>query len=161
VSALGLVVALALGGGELDSLAAVRLQGLSFKAPAAWARQAPDANSLEWTAPEEVARLAVSVFPTEKFLPPAGCLKKMVEAVGKEGFTTLTIGANPAAKKVTSDFVGEGEGARVEANRVTTTTVLGCNGRLKWLLTFSARTAAGARLGPVYKRIIDSVSYGR
>jgi hypothetical protein len=159
MSALALTCALALGG--LDSLAQVSLHGLTFKAPTEWKREQPDQNSLEWTAPGDVARLAVSAYPTEKYLPPAGCLQKMLESVGKDGFELLTLSTHPAAKKVTTDYLGEGESAKVEVNRVTTTTVLGCNGKVKWLLTFSARTAMGARLGPIYRRIVDSVSYGR
>ena len=105
--------------------------------------------------------MAVSVFPLEKFQPPAGCMKKLLEAVGKDGFEALTLGTQPAAKKITRDYLGEGEAAKVESNRITTTTVLGCNGKVKWVLTFSAKTSEGTRFGPMLKRIIESISYGK
>jgi hypothetical protein len=159
MSALALTLALTLG--DLDTLSKVTLQGLTFKAPTEWSKDAPDENSVEWTAPGDLAKLAVSAFPTDKFLPPAGCMKKMLEAVGKDGFETLTISTQPAAKKVLTDYLGDADAGRGEGNKVTTTTVIGCNGKVKWLLTFSAKTSEGSRLGPIYKRIIDSVSYGK
>jgi len=159
VSALGLVVTLALAGG--DVLSVVNLRGLGFKAPTGWEKGAPDENSVEWTAPNEAAKMAVSAYPLEKFQPPAGCMKKMLDAVGREGFDPLTLGAQPAARKVTSDYLGQGEEAKVEANRITTTMVIGCNGRVKWVLTWASKTADAPRFGPMLKRILDSVSYGK
>jgi hypothetical protein len=154
--AIGLV--LVLGG---DALTGVTLQGLGLRAPADWQRTQPDEATLEFAPPDDAARLAVSVYPLERFISPAACVKKLVDAVGKDGFTPLTLGAQPAAKKVTHDYVGEGEAAKTEANKVTTTTVLGCNGKVKWVLTWTARTAQAPRFGPMLKRVLDSVSYPR
>ena len=44
-----------------------------------------------------------------------------------------TVGGHPAAKKVTTDHVGEGEAAKKDANKVTTATCVGCNGETKWV----------------------------
>jgi hypothetical protein len=155
----GLLVALALTGGEV--LAPTTLLGLSFRAPASWEKSSPDEHSVEWTAAHDMAKLAVSAFPLEKLQTSAGCMKKLLDAVGKGGFETMTLGTQPAAKKITSDFVGEGERAKVEANRVTTTTIIGCNGKMKWVMTWSARTSEAARFGPMLRRIIESISYGK
>lgn len=144
-----------------DSLAPVTLQGLTFKAPTSWSKETPDANSMEFASPDESARFAISVYVNDRLQPASGCVKKMLDAVGKDGFESLTINAQPASKRVATDYVGEGEEAKTDANKVTTTTVLGCNGKVRWLITWSAKTAEGARLGPIYKRIIDSVTYGK
>lgn len=155
----GVLLALVIGGA--DALSPFTLEGLSFKAPLSWQKSAPDEHSVEWSAPGEGAKMAVSVYPLEKPQSAQGCMRKMLDAVGREGFEALTLGGQPAAKKVTSDWIGEGEAAKVDANRVTTTTVLGCNGRVKWLLTWTARTRAAPRFGPMLKRILASVAYGR
>ena len=155
---LALTLSLVLGS---DALSTVSLQGLTFKAPTTWAKEAPDDNSLEWASSDETAKFAISVYVNEKFQPAAGCVKKMLEAVGKEGFEPLTVNAQPAAKRVATDFITDSEAGKVDANKVTTTTVLGCNGKIRWLITWSAKTSEGARLGPIYKRIIDSVAYGK
>ena len=157
MSALGVLSVLVLAGG--DVLSPVGLQGLSFKAPVGWQREQVDPNSLEWTDAGQQAKLAVSVYQLERPLPAEGCVKKMVEALGTQGFEMLSLGGRPAAKKITSDFLGEGEAAKTEDNRITTTSVVGCSGRVKWLLTFTAKTSRAPRFGPVLKRILESVSY--
>jgi hypothetical protein len=57
--------------------------------------------------------------------------------------------------------VGEGEAAKTEANKVTSTTVTGCNGKTKWVLTWTSKTSEGVRFGPMLKRVLDSISYGK
>ncbi len=153
-----ILVALVLSG---DSLGAVKLGGLAFKAPTDWTKT-EDETSKEWQSPDEKGKLAVSVFPVDPVRPAKACLGQMLEAVGKEGFQELLLGNQPASKKVTTDFVGEGgEEAKKDENKVTTTTVLGCNGKVKWVMTYTAKTADAARFGPILKRVMDSVSYGK
>jgi hypothetical protein len=142
-----------------DALSPVTVHGLSMRAPLDWERSSPDPSSTEFAAPDDAARLAISAYPLDAITTPSLCLRKLLEAVGPGGFTALSLGGQPAAKRVTQDFVGQGEAARVDANRVTTTTILGCSGRLKWVLTWSARTAQAAHFGPMLRRIIDSVAY--
>lgn len=159
MTALALTLALALGGA--DSLSKQTLLGLSFKAPTQWGKSQPDPNSLTWADPDSGAELAITVYPVDPQRPAAQCLKQMVEALGTEGFTSATLGAQPASKKVTTDYVGEGEEAKIDANKVTTTTVIGCNGKTKWVMTWTAKTAQGARFGPILKRVLDSIGYGK
>lgn len=159
MNALPLVVALALGG--TDSLGKQALNGLVFKGPSQWQKVEADANSLSWKDPDSGAEMAVSVFPWEPQRPAAGCIKKMLEALGPEGFSPLTIAANQAAKKVTTDYLGDENTEKTEANKVTTTTVIGCSGKIRWVMTWSAKTSEGARFGPILKRILDSISYGK
>lgn len=159
MSPLGWFLTMAILG--VDDLSPARVGGLGLRAPAAWQHSAPDANTQEWSAPGGGAKLALSAFALEKPLAADECLRKLLDAVGATGFERLTVGAQPAAKKVTSDFVGEGIGARVDSNRVTTTTFMGCDGRVKWVLTYTAKTASAARFGAVLKRVVDSISFGR
>ncbi len=159
MTALALTLALALGGA--DSLGKQTLLGLTFKAPTQWGKSQPDQNSLTWADPDSGAELAVTVYPVDPQRPAKTCLTQMVEALGSEGFTPATLGTQPASKKVTTDYVGEGEEAKIDANKVTTTTVLGCNGKTKWVMTWTAKTTQGARFGPILKRVLDSIGYGK
>ena len=159
MTSLALTLALCLG--AVDSLSAQKLMGLSFKGPSQWTKTAPDENSLTFADPHSGAELAITVFPVDPQRPSGVCLKQMVDALGTEGFGPLAVGSNPASKKITTDFVGEGEEAKTEANKVTTTTVLGCNGKTKWVMTWTAKTAQGSRFGPMLKRVLDSISYGK
>lgn len=159
MTALALTLALALGG--VDSLSKVTLGGLVFKGPTQWEKEKPDEHSITWKEPDSGAEFAISVFPVDPQRPAKACLNQIVEALGTEGFAGLSLGAQPASKKVTSDFVGEGEEAKIDANRVTTTTLVGCNGKTKWVLTWTSKTSEGARFGPILKRVIDSITYGK
>lgn len=159
MNSLALVVALSLGG--VDSLSKVTLEGLSFKAPSSWNKSQAEPNSISWDEPESGASMAVSVFPVDPARPAKACVQQLVDALGKDGFAFTTLGAQPASKKVMTDYVGEAEAEKTEENKVTTTTVLGCNGRKKWVLTWTAKTAQGARFGPMLKRVLDSISYGK
>ncbi len=154
--ALTLVVSLTLGG--TDSLSKQSLQGLNFKGPSDWQKVAPDANSIQWNEPASGAEFAVSVFPVDPVRPASLCVKQLVEALGSEGFTALNLGAQPASKKVVVDYVGE---EKNDANKVSTTTVVGCNGQKKWVLTWTAKVSMSARFGPVLKRVLDSITYGK
>ncbi len=159
MTSLALVLALSLGG--VDSIGKVSLGKLSFKAPTSWTKSQADDKSLSWDEPESGASMAVSVFPVDPARPAKACVAQLVEALGTEGFSATTLGGQPASKKVTTDFVGEAEDEKTDENKVTTTTVLGCNGKTKWVLTWTAKTAHGARFGPMLKRVLESISYGK
>jgi hypothetical protein len=159
MTALALTLALSLGG--VDTLGPVTLGGLSFKGPTQWAKNQPEANSITWAEPQSGAGLEVTVYPVDPQRPAMACLKQMLEAVGKEGFAATTIGTQPASKQITTDYVGNTDAEKTDANKVTTTTLLGCNGKTKFVLTWTAKTTAGARFGPILKRVLDSISYGK
>jgi hypothetical protein len=140
---------------QSDTLKSVTVDGVSFKAPTKWTASVSDGNS-EWAAGED-AHLAVSVFQVNPPTIASVCLTQLLEKVGKEGFELTKVGKEPAAKKLSSDTVGEGD----KAVKVTSTTMIGCNGKTKWLLTWTARVDMGTRFGPLVKRIVDSISYGK
>jgi hypothetical protein len=156
---LALFLSMTLSGSASDSLASVQVGKLQFRAPTKWESVAQDEETTkEWKFSDD-ASLAVSVFPVDPVRPAKACVDQLVEALGKDGFSAAPVGTQPAAKKTVSDFVGEGEESKTDANKVTTTTYLGCNGRTKWVLTFSSKTKEAARFGPVLKRVVDSVKY--
>ena len=91
-------------------------------------------------------------------------MKQLVEAVAKDGFDKfedLTVGTQPASKRVMTDYVGEGEGAKKDENKATSTMLLGCNGKTKWVLTYTSKNQDATRFGPILKRIIESITYGK
>lgn len=171
-----LLLSVLLGG--VDSLANVSFNGLTVKAPTEW-QKAEEENSRSWAAPGGEGELALSVFPVDPQRPARACVDQLVAALtgsaapdstkdggvppgaAPKGFNPLMLGAQPAAKNVTTDYVGEGEAAKKDENKVTTTTVVGCNGRTKWVLTYSSKTRSATRFGPILKRVLDSIAYGK
>jgi hypothetical protein len=140
---------------QADTLKTVNVDSLSFKAPTKWNATTSEGNG-EWAAGED-AHLAVSVFQVDPPTIPSVCLTQLLEKVGKEGYEMVKVGKEPAAKKLTTDTVGEGD----KAIKVSSTTIIGCNGKTKWLLTWTARVDMGTRFGPLFKRIVDSIAYGK
>ena len=157
--ALALTVALSLPLGGADSLTKQTLQGLTFKGPSQWVKTQPDENTLKWEDAEADASLALSAYVNETPGPAKVFVGKMVDALGKEGFAALTVGGQPASKKITTDYLGAEDAEKNEDNKVTTTTVVGCNGKLRWVLTWTSKTSQGPRFGPMLKRVMDSISY--
>lgn len=154
---LTVVLALTLGQGE--ALTKFTFTGISLKAPRAWPVSAEDETGKEWASNDERAQMAFNAYPVEPIRPAKACVKQLVEAISGEGFSNVTVGGQPAAKKISTDFIAEKEEDKTEENKVTTTTLVGCNGKTKWLLTFANRTADGAKSGALLKRVIDSITY--
>lgn len=166
---LALTVALVLS--QAEALSKHDFTGVSIRAPKSWSVTNEDESSKEWASSDDRAQMAFSAFPVDPVRPARACVKQLIAAVQDSGepdagvtpspFTNTTIGGQPAAKKITTDFIGEGEADKVEANKVTTTTIVGCNGKTKWLLTFSNRTNDGAKSGALLKRVVDSLTYAK
>lgn len=171
---IALTIALTLTTGAVDRLGKVTLGGLVFKGPVDWQKSEPDENSIQWDEPESGAVMAVSVFPVDPQRPAKACVNQMVEALGKEGYVATTLGGQAASKKAVTDQLADPNaqpipnpdgGERLPpprtGDKVTTTTIVGCNGKTKWLLTWTAKTSEGARFGPILKRVMESISYGK
>lgn len=149
------ILMMSLGAG--DALSKVQVGALTLKAPTAWKRSAVEGGE-SFAAGE--ATLEIAVYPVEPKREAQQCVEQLVKAVGGE-WTALKLGGSPAVRKVSTDFVGEGEAAKTEANKVTTVQYMGCNGATKWVLTATSSGAKAARFGPVFKKVAESVTYGK
>lgn len=156
-----LVIALALVAGGTDSLAKVSIDKLSFKAPTSWTASSEDESTKNWSADGDAAQFSVSAYPVDPVRPAKNCVDEMLEKLGRDGFSSVKLGGQPAQKKIETDYVGEPDAGQSEENKVTTTTVIGCNGKVRWVMTWTSRTSMGARFGPMLKRVLDSISYGK
>jgi hypothetical protein len=149
------IVMLALGAG--DALQPVQVGSLTLKAPTAWKRSAVEAGE---SFSEGDATLELAVYPVDPKRDGQQCVEQLVKAVGGE-WTPLKLGGAPAVRKLTTDYVGDGAAAKTEANKVTTVQYMGCNGATKWVLTATSTAAKAARFGPVFKKVAESVTYGK
>ncbi len=153
-----LLTALLLSGA--DSLTSTKVAGLTLKAPAAWTgSDATDGKS--WVAPGNEAQMELTVFTVEPKRPARACLDQLLEKLGKDGWDPQVIGTQPAVRKVTTDYVGEPDAGKTDANRISTVTFVGCNGATKWVLTMSSNSSKSLRFGAVLKAIVGSISYGK
>lgn len=162
MTALIFTAALVLSG--VDSLSTTRVASLELKAPANWAvSEATDGRS--WDAPGNEGGLELSVWPVYPVQMAQQCidglLEKVMASMGKDGWEKLSIGGQPALRKVLTDFVGGPDAGKTEANKVTTVTYVGCNGATKWSLSMSSNTSRSIRFGAVLKAIVASIAYGK
>ena len=158
MNALLILTALSLSGA--DSLTATRVAGLSLKAPAGW-KVSEASDGKNWEAPGNEGQLELTVFPVDPKRPAQQCLDQLLEKLGKDGWDALQIGAQPAVRKVTTDYVGAADAGKTDANKISTVTYVGCNGATKWVMTMSSNSAKSARFGAVLKAIVGSISYGK
>ncbi len=157
MNAMILTVALVLGGGA-DSLSAVKLTGLALKAPSAWIATNAD-NGKNWEEPGKAAQLELTVFKVDPKRKAQECLDQLLEKLGKDGWDKLTIGGEPAVRKVTTDYVGEADAGKTDANKVSTVMYVGCNGATKWVMSMTSTASKSARFGAILKTIVGSIAY--
>ena len=156
MNGLFLLVGLSLAGA--DSLVTTQVLGLELKAPSSWA-VTDAADGKNWEAPGREAQLELAVFSVEPKRKAKECLDQLLDQLGKSGWDSLALGAQPAVRKVTTDYLGAVDGGRADGNKITTVTYVGCNGATKWVLTMSSNSSKSARFGAVLKAIVGSISY--
>lgn len=149
-----------------DTLVATKVHDLSLKLPQSkdWKAQEGDENngkSRTVASADGEAQIDLSVFTVDPRREAQVCVEQLLKALGPEGYEPTKVGGSPAYKKVTFDFVGEGEEAKKnEANKVSTVSYVGCNGQTKWVMSFSSKVSKAPRFGVVLKRVIESIAYG-
>ncbi|MDY7228331.1 hypothetical protein [Hyalangium rubrum] len=151
-----LMLVLAAGkGGSADELVKHQAKTLSLKVPAAWERSVEEGTQ-KFKAPSKDAFFLLDVGAVQTAgMQPDVCLQKILASVGGEGWERVSLGANPAAKKVEVDATEDG------VDKVETHTFVGCNGKTTWSLVFSMNQKKKERFEPLALKIAQSVSYSK
>jgi hypothetical protein len=148
-----------------DTLGTVKVGDIALKLPQSkdWkVVDADDANGKGKAASSNDgdAQIDVNVYVVDPRRDAKVCLDQLLKALGPDGYDAVTVGGFPAYKKVTTDFVGQGDDAKKEANKVNTVSYVGCSGQTKWILSMTSKASKAARFGVMLKRIVDSIAYG-
>ncbi|MBK7858792.1 MAG: hypothetical protein IPJ65_09260 [Archangiaceae bacterium] len=160
------VLWLSLAAAPADTMVKTQVGDLSIKLPQSkdWkSEETAEANgkTRAVSTKDGEAQIDVSVFAVDPRRDAKLCVEQLLKALGPDGYEELKVGGQPAYKKLTSDYVGEGEEAKKsEANKVNTVSYVGCNGQTKWVMSMTSKAAKAARFGAVLKRVVDSISYG-
>lgn len=149
-----LMVVLAAGkGGSADALVKHQAKALSIKVPAAW-EKVVEAGTEKFRAPSKDAFFLLDVGTVQTAgMKPDVCLQKILASIGGEGWERVSLGYNPAAKRVNVDATEDG------VDKVETHTFVGCNGKTTWSLVFSMNQKKKERFEPLALKIAQSVSY--
>jgi hypothetical protein len=138
-------------------LAQHQAKTLAISIPIGWERKVVDGTE-RFSAPSGKAFFTLDVGAVQTSgMNPAVCLGKILTALGGEkGWQRLSIGSNPAARKVEVD-----NATRSPSDKVRSISYVGCNGKTTWSLIFSVNEKEKDRFEPLVTKITQSVAYRR
>lgn len=125
--------------------------GLKLKLPSDW-QETVRQDTHRFEPPSGDAGLELSVYPVTP-RPADTCVNQLLQALREPGWERVRIGNAPAARKRSKDASPEKKEA------YDTLTFLGCNGRLKWVMTLSSRMDGVRGTQPLAERIVRTVRY--
>lgn len=144
-------------GGSADALVKHQAKALKLSVPAAWERTVEEGTE-KFKAPSGEAFFTLDVGAVQsEGMKPKVCLEKILTAMGGgEGWEKVSLGLNPAARKVNLDDASEDGSEKVKS-----VTYVGCNGKTTWSLIFSMNEKKKDRFEPLAAKIAQSVSYAK
>ena len=149
-----LVLALALGGGSGEELAATTVGALRLKVPTAWQRRPNEGTTTRFAAPTGEAYFDVDVGRVQRDggMPASECLQKILAGLGDKGFEFTSIGGQPAAFRQYVDKDSQGK-------KFVQVSYVGCNGEVTWSMQFHMVQAKRDRFGPLAEKVSRSIEY--
>lgn len=135
-------------------LAPAQLKTLRLRVPAVWTHT-DDQGTQVYTSPAKDAQLLVDIGTTRSQLDPTACRDKIVHAMGDSGWTLVSVGAQPAARKTDEDVSPD------QQTVVDTVTYVGCDGRTSWSLQFRIDAHKKDKFTPLVDQVVQSVRYVR
>lgn len=144
-------------GGTADALVKHKAKALTISVPAAWERTVEEGTE-KFKAPSGEAYFKLDVGAVQATgMKAKVCLDKILAAMGGDkGWEKVSLGLNPAARKVDVDNASE-DGSQ----KVKSITYVGCDGKTTWSLLFYMNEAKKDRFEPLATKIAQSVSYAK
>ncbi len=128
-----------------------KVLGLEFKLPADW-QETVRQDTHRFEPPSGDLGVELSVYPVTPREPEL-CVSQLLKALNEPGWERARAGGSPAARKRSRDASPDKKEA------YETVTYLGCNGRIKWVMTLSSRLEGGRGIQPIAERVLKSVHY--
>lgn len=151
-----LVVAVALvawsdvASSQTDALVKHQVKTLAISVPAGWERKVADGTE-RFAAPSGKAFFTVDVGAVQTAgMAPSVCLGKLQSATGGANWERLSVGSNPAARKV-----------EIDSTSRRSTSYVGCNGKTTWSLVYTVSEAERGQFEPLVAKVIQSIAYRR
>ena len=147
--ALALIV---LSGSPVDDLVPQQIKTIKLQVPAIW-KHTQDQGTEVFSSPAHDAQLLVDLGTTQSRMEANACVNKIVSAMGQTGWSRVSIGTQPAARKVDEDADSD------RKTVVDTITYVGCNGRTSWSIQFRVNANKRDRYVPLLAKIVESLTY--
>jgi len=146
------LTALLLAGNPLTDLVPVQIKTVKLRVPGVW-KHTDDKGTQTYTSPAKDAQILVDVGATASPLDAASCRDKIVHAMGDAGWTSISIGTQPAARKM-EEVTSEDKQTVVD-----TLTYIGCNGRTTWSMQFRIDAHKKDKFLPLVDQVAQSLQY--
>lgn len=146
------LAALILAGNPLTDLAPTQIKTVKLRVPAVW-KHADDKGTQVYTSPAKDAQILVDVGATASPMDASTCRNKILHAMGEEGWMLISIGTQPAAKKV------EQVQSEDQQTVVDTLTYVGCNGRTTWSMQFRIDAHKKDKFQALVDQVAQSLQY--
>ncbi|MCP3164352.1 hypothetical protein [Myxococcus qinghaiensis] len=141
-------------GGSADALAQFQVKNVGVQVPAAWSRSTEE-GTMKFTAPSGDAYFLVDVGSVQTAgMKAKVCVDKIVAGIGGANWERLTVGGQPAAKRLDSDNSTNG-------GVVDTVTYVGCDGRTTWSVVFHMEQRKKDRFAALADKVGTSVKIQR
>jgi hypothetical protein len=138
----------------VTDLVPAQVKSLKLRVPGVWKHSTEDGTET-YTSPAKDAQVLVDVGATATPMDGGTCLNKILTAMGQEGWSRISLGGQPAAKKVAHD---QSEDKQTE---VETVMVVGCNGKTTFSLQFRIDSHKTDKYLPLVDAVSQSVTYLR
>jgi hypothetical protein len=146
------LTALLLSSNPLTDLAPTQIKTVKLRVPAVW-KHTVDKGTQVYTSPAKDAQILIDVGTTASPMDGSTCRNKIVHAMGEEGWMLLSIGTQPAAKKV------EQVTSEDQQTVVDTLTYVGCNGRTTWSMQFRIDAHKKDKFQALVDQVAQSLQY--
>lgn len=142
------------GASPVTDLVPAQVKTLKLRVPAVW-KHSTDQGTQVYTSPAKDAQLLIDIGTTASHLDPHACRDKIVKAMGEDGWTLLSVGGQPAAKRTDEDTSAD------KQTVVDTVTYIGCNGSTSWSLQFRIDAHKKDKFSPLVDQVVQSVQYAQ
>ena len=143
---------LVLSGSPVDDLVPQQFKTIKLQVPAVW-KHTQDHGTEVFTSPAKDAQVLVDLGTTASRMQANACVDKIVQSMGQPGWNRISIGTQPAARRIDEDADSD------RKTVVDTITYVGCNGQTSWSLEFRVDAQKRERYLPLVAKIAESLTY--
>jgi len=134
-----------------DQLIELKADGVTLQVPAAWEKKVEaEGQSFQFSAPSEDARFEFSVMKVDPRRSPQKCVEELMAVLGK-GWELTRAGRKPAARLKTTETT--------DKVVVETRSYVGCDGTLKWVMTWAFTQSKEQRFSALAEKVFESIRY--
>lgn len=142
------------GASPVTDLVPAQVKTVKLRVPGVW-KHSDDQGTQVYTSPAKDAQLLVDVGAVQTAgMEAKACRDKIVSGMGGDaGWTMLSVGGQPAARKLDEDVSPD------KQTVVDTVQYVGCNGKTTWSLQFRIDAHKKDKYFPLVDQVVQSIQF--